>query len=229
MSAAALVRQMVERGLTHEQALIALEVVEASDQQRRMEKREQNAERQRRHRASRNVTPVTRDARDAPTPLCPPDKEAPKPQEINPPISPRPVATRGGEKVDYDLVQNTCLEAAGLSDFRAEKSPGLMNLAPILGLLNAGFTLQDEIAPAIRAKAASGFKFRSWSLVPDLVTEFAEKYRKASSTPRTAPKEIDWGDRLKGWQDGIWPHSWGPRPGEAGCRAPAALIERIAA
>lgn len=148
---------------------------------------------------------------------------------FEPVTEPTTVVSRAS-KHDYDEVQSVCLEAAGLADFRAEKSPALMNLAPVLGLMNAGFLLHDEIAPAIRAKAATGFKFRSWSLVPDIATEFATKLRKASGTVRTAPKQIDWAERLKAYHDkDIWPHSWGPKPGEAGCAVPPELLERVAA
>ena len=137
---------------------------------------------------------------------------------------------RAGKR-EYDQVQNTCLEAIGLTDFRAERSTGLMNLGPILGLLDAGFSLEDEIVPALKAKSATGFRFRSWSLVPDIVTEFQAKYRKAAATPRlNTQKPIDWNERLRMFREkDLWPHSWGPKPGEPGCQAPANLLGRVAA
>src|SRR5215217_7359646 len=100
MSASAMIRQMVERGLTHDQALIALEVIEAADESRRAVKRQNDAERQRRNRSrnevSRDVTPVTRDECNVPAPLSPSDKESSPtpPKEINSPLTPRPVAER---------------------------------------------------------------------------------------------------------------------------------------
>lgn len=45
-----------------------------------------------------------------------------------------------------------------------------------------------------------------------------------------AEKSVDWEARLKAFREQqIWPHGWGPKPGEAGCGAPADLIGRIAA
>lgn len=141
------------------------------------------------------------------------------------------IAEPRASKHDYDRVQSTCLEAIGQSSFRAERSTGLLNLGPILGLLDAGFLLHDEIVPALKAKAATGFVFRSWTLVPDIVAEYLAKYRKAAATPRpNSPKPIDWSDRLKGfYEDGIWPHAWGPKPGEPGCDAPPDLVRDLAA
>jgi|GEM_PF-2118764 len=139
---------------------------------------------------------------------------------FEPPTEPTTAVSRE-EKHDYDLVQSVCLEAAGMADFRAERSPALMNLAPILGMLSAGFHLTDEIAPAIRAKSATGFKFRSWALVPDLVAEYAAKYRKAAGMSRPVPKPIDWPARVRAFEeDGTWAMSWGPRPGDPGCLVP---------
>jgi hypothetical protein len=40
----------------------------------------------------------------------------------------------------------------------------------------------------------------------------------------------DWAPRLDAFEaHGTWIHAWGPKPGEAGCRAPAELIQARAA
>lgn len=143
----------------------------------------------------------------------------------DPNLSIEPIKAKPRERIDYDGVMDKLLQAAGLSGFREERSPSLMNLAPILGLLDAGFDLEREILPAIQAKAATGFVLRSWKLVPDIVREFAEKRRGAAATPRAAPKLIDWPARMEAFEQGIWPHAWGPKPGEPGCGAPAELLE----
>lgn len=40
-------------------------------------------------------------------------------------------------------------------------------------------------------------------------------------------QEIDWADRVRLFEEkGIWPMSYGPRPGMGGCRAPAELIKQ---
>ena len=131
----------------------------------------------------------------------------------------------------YEQLSNAVLDAAGIGDFRAERAPGLLNLAPVLGLIDAGFVLDDEILPAIRFKAEAGFKFRSWSLLPQIVSEFADKRRGAAKTVRAAPaKPVNWDARVKAfYEDGTWAMGWGPRPGDPGCQAPAELLARTAA
>lgn len=49
-------------------------------------------------------------------------------------------------------------------------------------------------------------------------------------TQTAAAAKIDWSKRVNAfYEDGIWPMSWGPRPGDPGCEAPAHLIARSAA
>jgi hypothetical protein len=46
----------------------------------------------------------------------------------------------------------------------------------------------------------------------------------------TPDKGTDWHGRVKAFvEQGVWPHSWGPKPGEPGCGAPAELIEQARA
>lgn len=141
-----------------------------------------------------------------------------------------PVTVVARPAFKHEQLSQALLDAAGLGDFRAERAPGLLNLAPVLGLLDAQFSLDDEILPAIRFKSGSGFKFRSWSLLTQIVPEFAEKRRGAAKTVRPeAQKPIDWAGRVAAfYEDGTWGR-WGPRPGEHGCQAPAELIARTAA
>lgn len=130
----------------------------------------------------------------------------------------------------HEHLSEALLGAAGLQDFRAERAPGLLNLAPALGLLDANFSLEKEILPAIRFKASAGFKFRSWSLLPQIVAEFAEKRRGAAATPRApAAAPIDWARRVEAfYEDGTW-GKWGPNPDDPGCEAPAELLRKVAA
>lgn len=88
MNAPAAIREMMARGLTADQALIAIEVFNAQerekDEARLAHKREVDRDRQRRHRLSRMsrvVTHVTRDACDLPP-------EAPPKNNIKPPPTP---------------------------------------------------------------------------------------------------------------------------------------------
>lgn len=148
----------------------------------------------------------------------------------DPNLSVEPIKAKPREKIDYDGILETLLKAAGLDGFRTERSPALMNLAPVLGLLDKNYDLEADLVPAMKAKAATGFVIRSWSIFPAIVEEFVAKRRGVSVAAKPSRKHVDWADRLQGYrQDGIWPHSWGPKPGEPGCEAPAELMEGIAA
>lgn len=140
------------------------------------------------------------------------------------------VAAREANKFDGLLDQ--LLEAAGISGFRDEKSPQLMNLAPIIGLIEAGFDLHADILPAIREKCANGFRPRSWSYFVEIVRERAGVRREAASIPKTSAAQAvrDWPDDK--WQRilnysrnrGEWLNTYGPPPFADGCLVPAHLI-----
>lgn len=120
--------------------------------------------------------------------------------------------------------------AAGFVNFREERHPGLMNLAPILGLIDAGYLLEDEILPAIRSKNVNGFRPRSWAFYDQIVREFAAKRRGVAQQKAPEAVCIDWAQRVTGfYEEDIWPMAWGPKPGDPGCEAPAELIKRTAA
>lgn len=172
------------------------------------------------HEPSRNLQGGSRTERPGVVAVCDPNLSVE-------PIS--SVVARPAYK--HEALSETLLEAAGLQDFRAERGTGLINLAPVLGLLDAGFSLEDEILPAIRFKTEAGFKFRSWSLLTQIVPEFAEKRRGAAKAVRTPPpKPVDWQARVNAYYDeGIWPMAWGPNPDDPGCDAPAELLKRTAA
>jgi hypothetical protein len=83
VSITAAIREMLDRGLTIEQALIAADVMEANERAKKDEQRTKTAERVRRHRARvtdvtvTGVTEVT-----SPSPLVPPSLS---PEPLNPP------------------------------------------------------------------------------------------------------------------------------------------------
>jgi len=56
--------------------------------------------------------------------------------------------------------------------------------------------------------------------------ERKSRYGKSPIDANSMPAAEEWGPRLDGWRkSGFWPvQLWGPKPGESGCRAPAALI-----
>lgn len=63
-------------------------------------------------------------------------------------------------KVDYDLIEKQCREAAGLEN---ETSPGLMVVGPILRLVEAGASMERDILPVMRAAKAKGSKPSTWT------------------------------------------------------------------
>lgn len=150
--------------------------------------------------------------------------------EDNPPQqSPEPAAPKG----ELEGLQDKLLEAAGLSDFRAERSPGLVNLAPIRGLLEANYDLDRDILPVIRDVAKRGVKPRSWQYFVDPVIAASQTRKQIASQPR-APEAsqtlASWPDHK--WQTALeacrdrqeWQSSFGPAPFMPGCLVPRHLL-----
>ena len=220
----AMIDALVASGCTAEQLAAVVKAALAEDEARREAKRAGNRERQRRHRLnnamSRDVTHVTR---DTPSPLCPPDKEIPPapPKEITPPISPQPRA------VPRDLLDRL-LDAAGIC---GNPNPALVHPGQIIALIQAGYDLEVEILPAIRAKPKPDL--RSWNWYVPIIRESADGNRKIASEPRHDPLAA-----LRSWPDSKWQvvldHSrqrrewlltYGPAPGQAGCLVPEHLLK----
>lgn len=123
-----------------------------------------------------------------------------------------------------DLVDRLA-EAAGIT---GNLPQGLAFAGEILGLIQAGFDLDLDILPAIKAKPNP--RARTWGYFVPQIRDAVERRRSAASIPAPERKAVDWPGRLKAFHDdGVWPHSWGPKPGEAGCGAPAEMIARAAA
>lgn len=102
----------------------------------------------------------------------------------------------------------------------------IMGIQPIVDLINKGFDLNADILPVIYERASP--ERRTWSyFVTIIVSRQAE--RQAIPSKQETPA-VDWAKRVNGfYADDIWPMSWGPRPGDPGCEAPAHLIARSAA
>lgn len=86
----------------------------------------------------------------------------------------------------FDEIERRLREAAGCEN---SPYPGLMVLAPILGLLDQGASLDDEILPAIRAKPKSDAS--SWGYFVPQIQEFRARRQAARDAPmpqaRAAP------------------------------------------
>lgn len=62
-------------------------------------------------------------------------------------------------RIDLDAIEAACRSSAGLSD---DPSPNLLDLSPIVALLDAGYNLDRDVLPVLRSKASSGHRVRSW-------------------------------------------------------------------
>ena len=72
-----------------------------------------------------------------------------------------------------DRLEEACRQAAG---YETDPSPGLLSLAPIIGLIEQGMDLELDILPAIKATAARMRRpARSWEYFRDAITEWHEK------------------------------------------------------
>lgn len=173
-----------------------------------------STERVRKHRSERNVSET------------PPDTETEQRQKIEP-IVQQTVAASAAPQGKYDKLLDQLLEANGIAGFRAEKSPGLASLAPILGLLEAGYDLERDILQTIRARRKTDA--RTWSYFVSAIREAGDTRRGIAAQPK--PQEADrWPARVKAFrQDGTWASAWGPKPGEPGCEVPDHLLEADAA
>lgn len=125
----------------------------------------------------------------------------------------------------YDLLLSDLLEANGVSNFREERSPGLVNLSPIIALIDAGLDRDRDVIAGIRASPKP--KARTWNYLVPQIEEFARARRGASALVASMPKpaEADWQSRMEVWRkDGTWAFAWGAKPGERGCKVPTHLI-----
>lgn len=152
-----------------------------------------------------------------------------KPKAPNPNPNPtviEPIAQRtvpAAPRTKWDELQDQLLAAAGLAGFRDERNPKLANLAPIRGLMEQGYSLEADILPAIRDKAAEGVVMQSWAYIVPVVVERAAA--KKSIPPKPIPQQEDWHKRMAVWNESqTWAPAWGPKPNEPGCKAPAELL-----
>lgn len=123
-----------------------------------------------------------------------------------------------------DLVDRLA-EAAGIT---GNLPQGLAFAGEIIGLIQAGFDLEADILPAIKARPNS--RARSWAYFVPQIRDAAARKSAAASIPAPERKAIDWQSRISAfYAQGLWPYSWGPKPGEPGCDAPPELINQARA
>lgn len=127
----------------------------------------------------------------------------------------------------FDRLLDQLLEANGISGFRTERSPGLANLAAIIGLIEAGFDLEADILASIRQKPNP--QARTWGYFEGQIRDYRDTRLRISKQAAPQPAAEDWSKRMEFFRkDGTWVHAWGPKPGERGCRVPNELLRAAA-
>jgi len=129
----------------------------------------------------------------------------------------------------YDALETALRKAAKVEDSPA---PGLLNLAPIQGLIDAGYDLDRDILPVIRRKASGVRKLASWAYFIGSIQEAHGQRSQAASVPAkrktSDPCDVDletWRQRYAIWlRSKFWHNDWGTLPGYPGCEVPAEII-----
>jgi hypothetical protein len=81
-------------------------------------------------------------------------------------------------KIDLDRLEAVLRAAAGLENSPA---PMLQVVAPILGFLDAGVSLEETILPVLRSKKGKCGKANSWNWFTEAITEAVEKRQQSAS------------------------------------------------
>lgn len=167
-------------------------------------KSDTSTDRVRRHRSERNVSET------------PPEADTEQRQKIEP-------RAQHTEPARAPMLYDRLIEAASS---RGACHPNLaMGILPITDLTAEGFDLEADILPVIRDKARPDIG--SWKFFVPAIRQ--RKAERSAVRPIPVAASIDWAARLDVWrQDGTWAASWGPKPGEASCRAPPELLSRAA-
>lgn len=101
-----------------------------------------------------------------------------------------------------------------------------LGIGPITDLIAKNYDVDTDILPFIREKARPDIG--SWSYFVKGIIQRAEERRAIPAKPSAKP--ADWLQRVTAFYDeSIWHRSWGPKPGDPGCEAPAELLKRTAA
>ena len=136
---------------------------------------------------------------------------------------------KNGRREELDELEAKLRSAAGLEN---DPAPKLMVLAPIIGLLEAGADLDGDILPVLRAKARGGKKGSSWAFYVGAINDAVQARRATGALP-IAPKQSS-GPTADQWETVVARHAeqpakwayrtFGPAPGEPGCRAPPEIL-----
>lgn len=165
MKLSAMVEALIERGGTPDQILGLIKAFEASNADALEKRRAADRIRQQKHRTE-TKDDLSRDTRDPETVTRDKRDEAEKPNDFSCEREPAHVVKTStsyevGSREDnhttlprgraaVDDLENRLRDAAG---YQQSPHPKLQILAPILGLLDQGMSLDEDVLPVIRSKA----------------------------------------------------------------------------
>lgn len=152
-------------------------------------------------------------------------------------------AAAKGRRQELDDLTAKLTEAAWL-DPGCAANPGFAVLAPILGLIDGGYSLDEDILPVLRAKRHQATKARGWAFYVEAIREARARRLEIAATP--APKGRDLTNPFakmlaNGWQQKpehydqlckswftrkSWPDPDVPVPGKEGSFVPLEHVER---
>lgn len=209
-----------------EAILIAVRALEAKDSADEL-RRAGQAERTRRSRAMKrdgNVT-VTAQSQAAPAPFSPSDKERSPtpPKETNSPLTPTPGEPRE-RFANPVLVLQSVVDPMVARDFadhcaQAGKRLTAQSAQGVVATLRQGEQAGWPGADVLRFVMAQGWT-TGWGLDWLRNRDFMPGHAAAGTGP-------DWAKWCEVYfADGTWSPSLGPKPDEAGCKAPTAIVDQ---
>jgi uncharacterized protein YdaU (DUF1376 family) len=135
----------------------------------------------------------------------------------------KPLAQHSTAAAPRDFLFDKICAAVGADPSRPPS--WALDLREVNDLIAKGYDLERDILPVFKTKNRPGInKIRFF--VQIIIDETA---RRAAIPPKPTAPVVDWTERIKAFRDnGTWPHSWGPKPDEPGCRAPKELTEQAA-
>jgi uncharacterized protein YdaU (DUF1376 family) len=148
------------------------------------------------------------------------NKELPQAEPPKQPSSYMPEArSQTSQPTEIDNLEAKLRGAAGQEHNPSQK---LMDVSPVLRLIDQGVSLDRVIIPKLRS--LRGKTFRSWEYPASIIRE--EMAQQGKTLVPQVEDDERWKTRLgHGRNRKIWATSqWGPPPNHPGCRVPAHLI-----
>lgn len=230
MGVVAAIREMMAKGFTMDQALMAAEIMEANSgvdaQAERRRAKDRERKRLRNSAESAESAEAYLPSPNGPPPQTPPPLNPPscpdqaRTAEANqaPPRQAQPEAGQG--KVDYDEVHGWIAGLVGTHPVATN-----LDISPIVSLVRAGFS-RERIEIGVRAAVAAAKQpIKSWKSFDGWV-----KNTSAEVQPIAKPIDLEtqWRNKLTRYRDkGDWPGGWGDPPGHPCCTIPAAFIAKF--